>query len=187
VYISIGENTMSWKKEILITVRTFINDLGPNYTFSDSRLLQTIVVGAQYVQFDVNLDNKYTINIVTPNITPDPTLLDPKDDIFSSLVALKAACIIDQSSFRTKAVVEGIRAALGPASLSISNNNLSGLKVILEKGPCALYETLTNNWDISNATAVRAIFSPFVGNNFDPQNLNNPSYDYSRHEDNQFY
>jgi hypothetical protein len=46
---------------------------------------------------------------------------------------------------------------------------------------------LADNWNIGNASMVRAVFSPFIGNNFDPQNLNNPSYDYSRHEDNQFF
>jgi hypothetical protein len=161
--------------------------MGPNPTYCDDRLHQLITVAAQYVQFDVNLDNKYDINIIYPNITPDPTLLSPKDEIFISLTGLKAACIVDQSSFRTKAALEGIRAALGPASLSISNNNLSGYKVVLDKGPCALYQQLTDHWDIANATAVRAIFSPFIGNNFDPQNLNNPGHDYSRHEDNQFF
>jgi hypothetical protein len=113
--------------------------------------------------------------------------MDNNDDLFISLVALKASCIVDQSKFRTKAAMEGIRAALGPASLSISNNNLSGMRVILDKGPCALYDSLTEHWDIANASAVRAVFSPFVGNTFDPQNLNNPSYDHRRLEDNQFY
>lgn len=178
---------MSWQNELTIIVRTLINDLGTTPTYCDARLQQLIVVSAQYVQFDVNLDNKYAIDVVYPNITPDPTLLDPKDDIFISLIGLKAACLVDQSAFRSKAIVEGIRAALGPASLSVSNNNLSGFKIILDKGPCALYESLTDHWDVANATAVRAVFSPFIGNNFDPQNLNNPSYDYSRHEDNQFF
>lgn len=178
---------MSWKKEMTTIVRVLVNDLGPSYTYSDARIQQVLVVAAQYVQVDVNLDSKYNINIVTPNIAPDPTLLDPKDEIFISLTSLKAACIIDQSTFRTKAALEGIRAALGPASLSISNNNLSGYRVLLDKGPCKLYEELTANWNIGNATIVKAIFSPFIGNNFDPQNLNNPSYDYSRHEDNQFF
>lgn len=178
---------MSWKKEMTTIVRVLINDFGPTYTYSDSRIQQVLVVAANYVQVDVELDNKYTINIVTPNITPDPTLSDPKDDIFVNLTSLKAACIIDQSSLRTKSALEGIRAALGPASLSISNNNLSGFKILLDKGPCKLYEDLTDHWNIGNANFVRAIFSPFIGNNFDPQNLNNPSYDYSRHEDNQFF
>lgn len=176
---------MSWEDHLLTMVRVLINDVVTPYEFSDERLLQTICVAAQYVQLDVNLEYTYSIDVVNSSISPNP--LDNNDDIFMNLVSLKAACIIDQSKFRTKAALEGIRAALGPASLSISNNNLSGMKVVLDKGPCALYESLTKHWDIANATAVRAVFSPFVGNNFDPQNLNNPTNSHSRHEDNQFY
>lgn len=178
---------MSWKKEIPIIIRTLINDLGPSYTYTDNRLIQISVVAAQYVQFDVNLDKKYTINIISPNITPDPTI-NPKDDIFISLTALKAACIIDQSTIRTRAALEGVRAALGPASLSVNNNTAaSGYKLLLDSGPCALYKELTDSWDIANATAVRAIFSPFVGNDFDPQTLQSSRHDYSRLEDNTFF
>ena len=177
---------MAWQNEIITIVRVLINDLGPTFNYSDSRLQQLSAVAAQYVQFDVSLDNKYLINIVYPTITPDPTILNPKDDIFISLTALKAACLVDQSTYRTKAALEGIRAALGPASLSVGGN-LSGYKNLLDQGPCAMYEKLTLRWDISNATAIRAIFSPFIGNNFDPQNLNNPGHDYSRQPDNQFF
>lgn len=176
---------MSWQTEITALVRVLINDLGPEYTYSDSRIQQTIVVAAQYVQFDVDLDVKYTLDFSTPQITPDPTS-DPRDDLFITLLSLKAACIIDQSTYRTKATLDGIRAALGPASLSV-NGNLGGWQKILEHGPCATYEELTSYWDIKDAGAIRAVLSPFVGNNFDPRNLNNPSYDYSRNQDNQFY
>ena len=162
---------MSWKKEMTVMVRVFINDLGPTYLYNDTRIQQAIVVAGQYVQFNVNLDTKYTVDILNPNFTPDPTLSTPKDEIFIFLTILKAACIVDQSTFRTKAALEGIRASLGAASLSVGNH-LAGYKTILELGPCALYEDLTEHWDVANATAVRAIFSPFVGNNFDPQNIN---------------
>lgn len=178
---------MSWQIEIPLIIRTIINDFGPIYSYSDERLLQVAVVAAQYVQSDVNLDNKYIINIVNPNLSPDPTLLSPKDDIFINLLSLKASCIIDQSAFRTKSAVEGVRAALGPASLSISNNNLSGYKTLLDQGPCALYRSLVDQWNIGNASAVRAVLTPFVGNNFDPQNLNTSDGDYSRYKNNQFF
>jgi hypothetical protein len=92
------------------------------------------------------------------------------DSIFISLVGLKAACIIDQSTLRTKAALEGIRAALGPAQLSVAGS-LSGFNLILDKGPCAAYEELTSHWDVREASAVRAILSPFVGNKFDPRSL----------------
>jgi hypothetical protein len=162
---------MSWKKEIPIIVRTLINDFSEVPTYSDERLLQIISVAAKYVQFDVVLDNAYTIDVVRPNITPDPTVND--DSIFISLVSLKSACIVDQSVLRTKAALEGIRAALGPAQLSIGGS-LAGLKMIIDKGPCAAYEELTSHWDVREATAIRAILSPFVGNHFDPTSLTYP-------------
>lgn len=162
---------MSWNIEIPIIVRTLINDLSDTPAYSDERLLQVIVVAAKYVQFDVVLDHSYTIDVVNPTITPDPTLDD--DSIFISLVSLKAACITDQSTLRTKAATEGIRASLGPAQLSVAGS-LAGIKTILEQGPCAAYDELTSHWDVKEATAIRAILSPFVGNRFDPTSLAYP-------------
>jgi hypothetical protein len=160
---------MSWQIEIPIIVRTLINDLGDTPVYSDERIQQTIAVAAKYVQFDVVLDHKYNIDVANPNISPDPT--SDRDEIFISLVSLKAACIIDQSALRTKAALEGIRAALGPASLSVAGQS-AAWKTIIEHGPCALYEELTSHWDVKEATAIRAVLSPFVGNNFDPRNIN---------------
>lgn len=166
---------MAWQQELTLITRTLINDLKEPYEFSDNRIQQVIVVAAKYVQFDVNLDHSYTIDVVNNNISPDPTIDD--DSIFISLVCLKTACIIDQGKFRTKAAMEGIRAALGPASLSVTGS-LSGWKEIIEHGACALYEELTSHWDVKNASAIRAILSPFVGNKFDPRNLSQTSYDH---------
>jgi hypothetical protein len=162
---------MSWQIEIPIIVRTLINDLDEtNQIYSDERMLQAIVVAAKYVQFDINLENTYTLNIASPSITPDPTSIN--DDIFISLVSLKSACIFDQSMLRTKAAMEGIKAALGPASLSVGGS-LAGLKLIIEQGPCAAYDELTSHWDVKEATAIRAVLSPFVGNKFDARYLQN--------------
>jgi hypothetical protein len=164
---------MSWQTEIPIIVRTLINDWSDQPVYSDERIIQVIAVAAQYVQFDVVLDQKYSVDITSPAMSPDPTL--NRDEIFISLVSLKAACIIDQSNLRTKAAMEGIRAALGPASLSVGGS-LEGIKMVLEHGPCALYEELTSHWDVKDATAVRAILSPFVGNNFNPRYIQSYGY-----------
>jgi len=164
---------MAWDTEIPIMVRVLINDLSDTPTYSDERLLQTIAVAAKYVQFDVVLDHLYTINVLEPNISPDPTADD--DNIFISLVALKTACLIDQSTLRTRAALEGIRAALGPASLSVAGN-INGINLIIDKGPCAAYDELTSHWDVKEATAVRSILSPFVGNKFDPRAIQINTY-----------
>jgi len=160
---------MSWQAEIPIIVRTLINDLDQNnQNYSDERLLQVIAVAAKYVQFDISLESNYIIDVVNLNISPDPTAND--DSLFISLTGLRAACIIDQSALRTKAALEGIRASLGPAQLSVAGS-LAGFDLILEKGPCAAYKEFIAYWDVKEATAVRAILSPFAGNKFDPTYL----------------
>ncbi len=164
---------MSWQIELPIIVRTLINDISDQPVYSDERLLQVISVAAKYVQFDVVLDHQYAIDVANPTISPDPT--EDRDEIFIALVSLKAACIVDQSTLRTKAAMEGVRASLGPASLSVGGS-LEGLRMIIEKGPCATYDELTSHWDVKDATAIRAILSPFVGNNFDPRGMNTENY-----------
>jgi hypothetical protein len=166
---------MSWNIEMPIIVRTLINDIGQTPVYSDERIRQVIAVAAKYVQFDVVLEHQYSIDVANPNITPDPTA--DRDEIFISLVSLKAACIIDQSTFRTKAAMEGIKAALGPASLTVAGQS-AAWNIILEKGPCALYEELTSHWDVKDASAVRAVLSPFVSNRFDPRMIREGDYRY---------
>jgi hypothetical protein len=80
---------MAWNTEIPIIVRVLINDMSDSPTYSDERLQQVIAVSAKYVQFDVVLDNSYRVDVINPTISPDPT--DLKDEIFISLVSLKAA------------------------------------------------------------------------------------------------
>lgn len=157
---------MSWQTEISTITRVWINDLDSSPVYSDDRLLQLILVAAKYVKLEVNLDNEYNINFDTASITPDPTSIN--DESFIGFVSLKAACLLDQSTFRTKAVNEGIKAALGPASLSVGGN-LAGYETILNQGPCALYEQLKLDYEIGNISLFQAILSPFAGNNFDPE------------------
>lgn len=159
---------MSWQIELPIIVRVLINDFGDEQQYGDDRLLQVITVAAKYVQFDLSLDQKYNVDVSNLTISPDPTI--SKDEIFVGLVALKAACFVDQSAIRTKAAMDGVRAALGPASLSVGGG-MEGLKVLLSNGPCASYDELTAHWDLAQATVAKAVLSPFVGNNFTPDML----------------
>jgi hypothetical protein len=160
----------TWQTELTTIVRNLINDVSESPTYSDARIQQLIATAAKFVEFDVVLDTVYDVNVTTSTITPDPIVNN--DTIFVSLTCLKAACLVDQSTLRTKAAMEGIRASLGPANLSVGGS-LEGYKMLLEKGPCALYAELTEHWDVQNATAIHAILSPFVGNKFDAKNLNN--------------
>lgn len=168
---------MSWQIEIPIIIRTLINDLEITPVYSDSRIQQLAVVAAQYVTTEANLNRTYNIDIINQTIAPDPTLLPDRDNSFIGFIALKSACILDQSTFRTKAALEGIRTALGSANLSVQGN-LAGYKMILDQdqAPCKLYDQLVLDYNIGNIQVVQAVLSPFVGNNFDPRYLMRGSF-----------
>jgi hypothetical protein len=159
---------MSWQIEIPLIVRTWINDLSDSPTYSDDRLIQLATIAARYVANEINFSQAYQIDIVKQTITPDPSTLTVEDTEFIGFVALKSACILDQSALRTKAAMEGIRAALGPAQLSVAGS-LVGYQMLLSQGPCATYQELRIQYEFGNANAVRAMLSPFVGNKFDPR------------------
>lgn len=157
---------MAWQDELTTMVRTLINDSVEPYQFTDARIQDTILVAGKYLQFDINLDHSYAIDVVNKTITPDPTTDD--DEIFIILASLKAACLVDQGTLRTKAAMEGVRAALGPASLSVGGA-AAGWALILEHGPCKLYDDLVEHWDVANASSIAAVLGPFSGNKFDPE------------------
>jgi hypothetical protein len=157
---------MSWQTEISTITRVWINDLSDTPTYSDTRLLQLILVAAKYVKLEVNLKNDYAIDLNLSTITPDPTEISDED--FVAFVALKSACLLDHSTFRTKAANEGIRAALGPASLSVGGN-LAGYETILNQGPCSLYEQLKMDYELGNTDLFKVVLGPFSGNQFDPE------------------
>jgi hypothetical protein len=170
---------MSWQLELPLLIRSFINDLDETPQYSDDRIMQLALVAAQHTIIDIEFNTKYTIDVVNQTINPDPTVSENKDINFIGLVALKSACLLDQSSLRTRAQLEGISTSLGPAKLDISSG-LSGYKTIIEYGPCKMYDQLKTQYVLGDASRVRAILSPFVGNNFDPQTLNNNGSDYRR-------
>ena len=83
---------------------------------------------------------------------------------------MKAACLADQSSLRTKALSAGVSARLGPAAIT-TNPSVRGFDLLMKEGPCAAYEDLKWEYELGDAKALRAILSPFVGNTFDPRNI----------------
>jgi hypothetical protein len=161
---------MSWQLEIPIITRVWINDLEANPIYSDDRILQVVTVAAQNVIREVSFDTTYDVDVVNISITPDPTSDSVNDNDFIALVALKAACILDQSTYRTKAINEGIKTSLASATLHVAGN-LKGYKDLLEIGPCGMYSQLRQEFEIGNPSVVQAVLSPFVGNKFDPTNL----------------
>ncbi len=168
---------MSWDITMTTMLRVLVNDTEATQIYTDDRLKQILVVAAQYVDMEITFDNTYTITVgataAASDISPDPVSLD--DDPFVNFVVLKAACITDLSTFRTKALMSGIKARCGPVVLE-TMKHMDGFKELLTLGPCAAYNTAKDNWVFGNGELVRAILSPFVSNDFDPRNLPQSGY-----------
>lgn len=157
---------MAWQDEIIPMVRILIGDIGEDTQYTDKRLTDLVIAAASLVNSEVSFNQTYTISMKLKTISPDPS----SDDNFISLVVLKSACLADQNTVRQKALLEGISAKLGPASLDVSGH-LDGFKKLLEVGPCKSYEDLKTKilfGGESLAKSVRAIISPFSHNHFSP-------------------
>lgn len=159
---------MAWQDTMVVMLRILVNDMDDTPVYSDSRMEQMLVVAAMYVNIEISFDATYTINVPSPDISPDPT--GNGDDAFVNFTVLKAACLTDQSTFRTKALASGIKAKCGPAVLE-TLKHLDGFKQLLEIGPCAAYSELKKQWTFGNARLVHAILTPFVSNNFSADSL----------------
>ncbi len=160
----------TWEYEMVTMLRFLINDLEDSPTYSDTRLRQLMVIAAQIVNQEMTFNNNYTINFGSLLISPDPTVAAYRDNAFINLCVLKAACLSDETTYRSRALLEGINARLGPGGLTVSGN-LNGFMNILKVGPCKSYADLKKQYQFSDLRHIKAIFSPFVGNNFDPSYL----------------
>ena len=163
---------MAWDNEMRIMLRVLIDDTDiDNLSFTDSRLDSVLVVSARYVIQDVDLPTNYTINIVSPDISPDPTTSHSSSDlIFMNLAIMKSACFIDQGTFRTKAAIAGVRAKCGPVLME-TLNHMAGFKELLTLGPCAAYDALKLEYSMGNLQACQIVLSPFSHNDFIAQQL----------------
>lgn len=162
---------MAWQDTLVRMLRVIVNDNSGELLYTDTRLLQTLVVAAHYVQTEVPFDTAYTIDIMTNDITPTPLT----DVGFANLVVLKAACLLDVGQYRTKIIIAGLSAKCGPVSLD-TGGHLAGFKELLTLGPCAAYEALKRDVALGNAQACAAILSPFISNVFDPDSLYEPGH-----------
>jgi len=162
---------MAWQDVMVPILRWLINDVESgslNVAYGSDRLEEVITVAAHLSLQDVTFDFTYTIDIESQSISPDPTA--NSDTVFINLVTMKAACLIDTNTLRAKAVLSGLVAKAGPAVLQ-TEDHLRGFLAILEHGPCKAYDELKIDYMFGSGKICRAVLSPFISNDFNPENL----------------
>ena len=149
---------MAWTDDMPTIVRYLVNDVDSNnYTYTNGRIKQTIVVAAQLVLNEIDFDKTYTVTVSTSGISPDPTAAT-KDDAFINLVSLKSACLIASSELRTKSL-DAVRVSDGSSSID-AGGVLRGFEA-LSKSMCQRYESAKLEYKAGNSVAGQAILSPY--------------------------
>jgi hypothetical protein len=149
---------MAWKTEIGMIVRHLIGDVDyDNSTYSEDRIHETILVCAQLVNAELDFANTYTIDVDQCTLSPDPTV-GTKDDGFINLVALKAACLILNSEFRTSAS-KAFNIVDGPSR--IDGRDVANSQKELAKNMCGLYEDAKKAYRVGNLSVGAAIVGPY--------------------------
>jgi hypothetical protein len=126
---------MAWDDSATVILRALVDDLDPaTQRYTDARLLQVLAVAAFLVDREVDFDTAYAIDVEAKTITPDPE----DDEDFLNLMALKAACIIDNGS----AIVAAGRAiAVRDGSSSVDLRGIAEARLgVLKHGWCAAYK-----------------------------------------------
>jgi len=147
-----------------------LNDAGCDGTnaYSTQRLEDLLITSAYFLPIDINFKSSYVIDVSAYSITPNP---DSQNDgkEFVSFMVLKAACLADEGAFRNAALLQGVTARLGPASLQTASYGAQ-LAILLNEGPCRAFEELKKayNFGYKGAQTIQAVMSPFASNDFFP-------------------
>ncbi len=165
---------MGWQDTTIIMLRILINDDDcANYEYSDNRLLTVLGLAAHYVNSEIDFGTTYTVDVLTPSISPDPTSIPDED--FLNFVVLKAACIIDRGNMRVAAMSAGVEARCGPAVMR-TLRRMDAFKTLIDNGFCAAYEQLRLEYKTGTGRSIRAVLSPFVNKSFDPESYGTDGY-----------
>ncbi len=131
----------SWLPCLASLLRAHIGDLDEPPTYTDDRLGDILIAAAFEVSNSVTCIDVPTINFCGGSFSSNPFLYPS----FVNLWVLKAACMVDRSAIRTRALQDGIRAVAGPASLEVKSGGILTYKVLFENGACAAYQDMLEN------------------------------------------
>ena len=147
-----------WETESVIILRGLIGDMGPTYTYEDSRLIDLVLISARLINVECDFDTVYTIDVEQCTITPDPTAAN--DDTFINLSCLKAACLILGAEAKSLAG-SSFEVRDGSAFVSVKEA-YKATKELYDKY-CDDFAQAKLEFKAGNLSAVKAILTPYGG------------------------
>ena len=154
---------MPWENEMVIIVRHIIGDLdSDNYSFSDGRIEESILVAAQLIHNEMEFLVDYNIEVDNGLLSPDPTTTpvasSNKDDDFIALCCMRSSLLLTNSLLRTYAM-KAISIRDGSSSLDM-RGVVSGLKMVNDD-ITAKYEDMKMAYQTGKLGLGKVILSPY--------------------------
>jgi len=149
---------MAWQETTTVMVRTLIDDLDDtNYTYSNERIEQTVLVAAQFVNSAADFQQEYVVDLAQFTLSPDPTLSTPPDNDYVNLISYKAACIIANSEVKASAN-KSVLVKDGPSTIDLRNT--SGTLMDLRNSVCDKFEDMLVDYKAGKSIAGQSILGP---------------------------
>jgi len=136
-----------WQDDLVTIVRSLISDLD-SQRYTDARLQKLIVVAA-YEVYSVAEFVTYTFSITNSTISPDP--IATGDNVFSVLIAYKAACIILANELK---MTSNVAMKDGPSFVDTKGAGTNIANV--QKQICAKYEELLADYQLGGSDAFQS-------------------------------
>jgi hypothetical protein len=150
---------MNWKEILLMSLRILIGDVNKE-KYSDESLENNLLVGSQFVCMDIQ-NKDYSISIPF-NITPSPE--ENKDLLL--LIALKTACLISGSEYKTLLNSGGgkrITMKDGVSEITVDNTGQLSASKIVSDSICLKYQdALFQIKTIESGNLGSAILGPYT-------------------------
>jgi len=148
---------MAWSDNMIPLFRAYSGDAVAPYTYDDARVIDLLISAAPMVLLEIDFDNDYVVDIVGKDISPDPTVTG--EQAFEILVALKAACIVAFSEYRT-AAQQGMMVRDGPSAID-TRARIAGLKAVADE-KCKAYKDARTAYALGDGMAGLAIVGPHL-------------------------
>lgn len=147
-----------FETECVLITRHMIDDVGDTPTYSDTRIIELLLVSALRVKAEVTFPVTYSIDVDALAINPDPTLPGYRDDNFISLITLKAASLLAYSEAKTSA---GQGIAIKDGSSSIDLKGVANSKLALAKDLEKQYQDAKYAYQAGSNGVGKAILTPY--------------------------
>lgn len=150
---------MNWKDRLLMSLRILVGDINKE-KYSDESLEHNLIVAAQFVCMDIR-DDSYEISLPF-DIIPSPE--DNKD--FLLLIALKSACLISNSEYRTLLTTGGGKRVTmkdGVSEITVDNTGQLSASKTLSDNICSKYDDALFQFNsIESGKLGHAILGPYT-------------------------